>query len=320
MAEQFLDARQAALNGLFDDAAVFPPANRPMEDALASHRGHQGGDRGWLVNRFLIRASQAGELPELLEDPDELQLGVVLGRTAGGTFAECVGADLASITGLARDRRIRLTGLELSLDGDDAEGEVAGILAALQGARFPENLTLAIEVPVSGRSAGEVLRGISAIAGARAPGGRYADGLIAKVRCGGTVASAIPADLEVAGFIRACAKEQVPFKATAGLHHPSRTTNEDHGGLEHGFLNVLAAATAAFQGERLDVVEDHLGRAGDQFKLGPGAMIVGDDVVEGQTLAAVRAQFFRGIGCCDILDPITDLAQMGVVTATGGLS
>ena len=45
-----------------------------------------------------------------------------------------------------------------------------------------------------------------------------------------------------------------------------------------------------------------------------------DEVVEGQTLAAVRAQFFRGIGCCDILDPITDLAQMGVVSATGGLS
>ena len=42
-------------------------------------------------------------------------------------------------------------------------------------------------------------------------------GLRAKVRCGGSVLPSVPA---LAEFIQACRRLEVPFKATAGLHHP----------------------------------------------------------------------------------------------------
>ena len=45
-------------------------------------------------------------------------------------------------------------------------------------------------------------------------------------------------------MIASCREAGVPFKATAGLHHAVR-----HGG-EHGFLNILAAATAPRGGDR----------------------------------------------------------------------
>ena len=58
-------------------------------------------------------------------------------------------------------------------------------------------------------------------------------GAFAKVRCGGAT---VPTVAELAAFIRACREAGVPFKATAGLHHPIRRDGE------HGFLNLLAAA------------------------------------------------------------------------------
>ena len=58
-------------------------------------------------------------------------------------------------------------------------------------------------------------------------------GLRAKVRCGGSVLPSVPA---LAEFVQACRRLEVPFKATAGLHHPVRS------GDDHGFLNLLAAA------------------------------------------------------------------------------
>ena len=44
----------------------------------------------------------------------------------------------------------------------------------------------------------------------------------AKLRTGGVVEEAFPAVDKIAGFIARCAELGVPFKATAGLHHPLR--------------------------------------------------------------------------------------------------
>ena len=57
-------------------------------------------------------------------------------------------------------------------------------------------------------------------------------GLRAKVRCGG---AEVPSRAELGRFLRACRDAGVPFKATAGLHHPLAAAER------HGFLNVLAA-------------------------------------------------------------------------------
>jgi hypothetical protein len=58
-------------------------------------------------------------------------------------------------------------------------------------------------------------------------------GARAKIRCGG---ERVPSIDELAAFIRGCKERDLPFKATAGLHHAVRQNGA------HGFLNVLAAA------------------------------------------------------------------------------
>lgn len=319
MVEEMIDARLAALGHLFDDAAMFPPASRPLAEALDAHRGHRLGDRAWLVRRFLVRASQVNDMLDELGEDDRMEVGVILDRGGSGNFVDTVAADITQLARLGRDDRVELTGIEVALVGDDPEAEVSGVLTAIEGARLPTLPDVAIEVPVAGRPAGEVLAGLKAIEVSR-HSARLGRGLHAKVRCGGTEPGMVPADVELAGFLLVCADSRIPFKATAGLHHPTRTVNADTEDLEHGFLNVLAAAVHAFQGDKLGPIEQVLSLPADRVRLGSGALVVGDTVYEGTTLREVRQTFFMGIGCCDVLDPVRDLAATSALNMTGGLA
>ncbi len=61
------------LTGIVDHAALFPPASMSVPDALAEDARVRASDRGWLVGRFVVRASQLHELGDV-----PLRLTVVL--------------------------------------------------------------------------------------------------------------------------------------------------------------------------------------------------------------------------------------------------
>jgi len=56
------DARRAALAGLFDHAALFPPASLEVEAALAEDRRVRRAPEGWLVARFVCPLSRLDAL------------------------------------------------------------------------------------------------------------------------------------------------------------------------------------------------------------------------------------------------------------------
>jgi len=57
-----MDARRAALEHLIDHAALFPPASMAVDDALAEDARVRAAETGWIVGRFVVRASQLAEL------------------------------------------------------------------------------------------------------------------------------------------------------------------------------------------------------------------------------------------------------------------
>jgi hypothetical protein len=118
-------------------------------------------------------------------------------------------------------------------------------------------------------------------------------GYRAKVRCGG---AEVPTAAELGRFLAACAWAGVPFKATAGLHHPLAA--EGH----HGFLNVLAACVfgdeAALAG-RVELDAESLRWHGRQA-----------DAAE---LARVRAERFVAVGSCSFFEPVEDLEELGIL-------
>jgi hypothetical protein len=52
------DARRALLERLIDHAPMFPPAQLPLDAALADHEAARASDAAWMVNRFVVRASE----------------------------------------------------------------------------------------------------------------------------------------------------------------------------------------------------------------------------------------------------------------------
>jgi hypothetical protein len=87
-------------------------------------------------------------------------------------------------------------------------------------------------------------------------------GLRAKVRCGG---ADVPSAEALGRFLAVCRDAGVPFKATAGLHHPLAAEGR------HGFLNVLAACAfadpAALTAAGIDFATDDEDRARRQNHL-----------------------------------------------------
>jgi hypothetical protein len=118
-------------------------------------------------------------------------------------------------------------------------------------------------------------------------------GLRAKVRCGG---AEVPSGAELGRFLRVCRDAGVPFKATAGLHHPLATDER------HGFLNVLAAC--AFEDE--NALESHV-------SLTPEALRWGDREAVAEELARVRLEQLVAVGSCSFFEPVDELMELGIL-------
>ena len=118
-------------------------------------------------------------------------------------------------------------------------------------------------------------------------------GLRAKVRCGGVE---VPTAAALGRFLSACRAAGVPFKATAGLHHPLAAEGR------HGFLNVIAAC--AFE-DAAALSED--------VRLEPDALRWRDRAVGPGELERVRREQLVAVGSCSFAEPVDDLKQLGIL-------
>lgn len=127
-----------------------------------------------------------------------------------------------------------------------------------------------------------------------------AQGLRAKVRCGG---ASVPDSSSLAAFVRGCRDRGLPFKATAGLHHAVRTSEE------HGFVNLLAAVV--FGDEEAALAEADP----SSFTLDEGAFRWRERAADASVLSRSRAERLVSIGSCNFLEPVGELESMGALPA-----
>jgi hypothetical protein len=137
-------------------------------------------------------------------------------------------------------------------------------------------------------------------------------GLSAKIRTGGLTPDAIPHPDRVATFIHVCAMHGVPFKATAGLHHPVRCMRaltyepDSPRATMHGFINVFMAAAFPHDAERVLAEEDP-----KAFRFEDDAAWWRDHAVTTEHLAEVRREFAISFGSCSFEEPIAELQELG---------
>ncbi len=143
------------------------------------------------------------------------------------------------------------------------------------------------------------------------------EGAFAKVRTGGLTPDAIPDAERIADFLMAAASRRLPFKATAGLHHPVRSVRsltyaqDSPRAVMHGFLNVFTAAAFAWHGaERgllLDVLQEEEAEA---FAFGGKALEWRGHALSAEQIAAARNEFAHSFGSCSFEEPIGDLREL----------
>lgn len=135
----------------------------------------------------------------------------------------------------------------------------------------------------------------------------------AKIRTGGAAASAFPAAEVVARFIDRCRRLDLPFKATAGLHHPYRHPSTVDDAVEHGFINILAAVRATLAGGT-DQAATVLA-ATDPSEFDPVSATWRD--VGRQIPDTEVRRLFRSFGSCSFAEPTGYLRELGVLPLEG---
>jgi hypothetical protein len=130
------------------------------------------------------------------------------------------------------------------------------------------------------------------------------DGL--KLRTGGLSPDAVPPSPQLALALWHAARAGVPVKFTAGLHHPFPTSGQ------HGFLNVFAAALAAFEYQApTDAIESLLTEMHARFT--SEAFHAGRYVFPVDKLRRLRATRVLSFGSCSFLEPVEHLESLGIL-------
>lgn len=267
---------------LVDDAALFPPGNATMPDAVRGHLDARVGDWAGAVGLFLCPASRLAELiTELIKvkPVKPIALSLVIDTGLGGV------PKAVSIVE-SRSELLALRMVEMPAPSDVDEVWLERVSEFV-----PEDVIRVVEPR---RGAPEWLDGVRRV---------IEHGSWPKLRCGGLSRENFPSVDEVADFLSVVAAGGVAFKATAGLHHAVRYTDGETGFTHHGFLNLLVATGRALSGG--DVREALSSSDAEALSAEAGGL-------SDQAAHAVRG-VFASYGSCSLDDPITDLEELGLL-------
>jgi hypothetical protein len=304
-------ALRALASGLVDYAGLFPPAKLAMEPACAKYDAYVKGPRSWMLGRFICPVARLEDFRKAtatLLPRDENAAAWRLSVLIDGDLDENLDAIFAFNSEHENpDRGLAvIDGIEIKVPTTDATAFIDGALELVPDELFPF-----FEFP-----SGVDPRGLAAaLAGADAG---------AKIRTGGITPDAFPPASAIADFLLACAGAEVPFKATAGLHHPVRgpynLTYEPGcaSATMYGFFNVVMAAAAAFpaggnvrdQATLVRVLEDTDPKA---FTFTDAAACWRDAKVPLAAMHKTRTNFMLSFGSCSFEEPVSDLEKLGLL-------
>ena len=287
-------ALKALLAGIVDYAGLFPPAELDMAAAVRNYTAYRASDDAWMLGRFVVPVARLDELAAELRaigEPSapDWRLTALVGQDVEGDVARARAFNAAHAVPAMID------GLEARVSSVERLEHVAGAAGDFE---------LYAEVPI-GADPGPLVAALAA------------HGVKAKVRTGGVTADAFPTAPDVIRFIRACEAACVPFKATAGLHHPLTAEfplTYDPASATHrmfGFLNVFLAA-AFVAGGMPDADACRLMDESDAAAFG----VAGEEIrwrdwaLTTDQLRAARERVAASFGSCSFREPVDGLQAL----------
>jgi hypothetical protein len=285
------------LTRLIDYAGLFPPAALNMREVVKNYATYLGSEHAWVLGRFIVPAARLGEFEETLqslpEPPKPWNLSVLLGPDPA--------ADLTRITSMwgGHSHPPVIDSVEVKANTPEEVRSLATLI--------PRGLTSYFEIPLTGHDR----ECIAAIADC---------GRAAKIRTGGETADKFPEPSRVIEFIRLCADAKVPFKATAGLHHPIRSVHrltyqpDSASALMHGFLNVFLAAAFLHAGLEPQAAGELLEeRSAGAIRFDAEGIMWREHHLNANQIASARQHFSISFGSCSFTEPMDDLKTLGLL-------
>jgi hypothetical protein len=293
------------LESVLDYAGLFPPAALDMAEATNNYAHYCAGELSWILGRFILPVSRMEEFETVVREiPPEIRKGRSWRLSVLGT--DNPEADLKRIMefnqrnfGDIGSGMLVADTIELKVDSEEGVRRTARVFAG--------HLQTYFEIAISR----DMQRLIGVVAEQH---GR------AKVRTGGLVPDVFPSPGQLANFILLCAREGVPFKATAGLHHAFRAihplTYEKSSplGKMHGFLNLLFASAIAHAGADEESVAAVLSLEDPKaFHFDDGSIQWCSWTLRNVELRAMRNRLFVCFGSCSVREPALEMRKLKLI-------
>lgn len=294
-----MESIRVLVSQIVDYAGLFPPSQLAMSEAVLNYAMYRNSNYGWMLGRFVVPAARLNEFLEsapdfVSRDGEPWQLAIVAGEDINDTLRKITDFNAANAPSIVCDV------LEVKAN---TVSKIENTVAAL-----PENLTAYFEIAM-GDAFVDLVTALALLEQR------------AKIRTGGVTREDFPTSREIIRFVRSCMAANVPFKATAGLHHPLRcfkplTYAEDAPqGTMHGFLNMLLMTGFARESYRVGVLEEIMEEEFEEvfvFTEG-GVSWRGEHFLSNGHLDRLRRKGMHSFGSCSFDGPVADLQALGVL-------
>ena len=294
------ESLRVLLEGVIDYAGLFPPSQVSMPEAVINYATYRNSNYNWMLGRFIV---PLGRLEEFYESAVDFVSRD--GRDAW--HVSVIGSDEIHETVRVVEEFNAKGGPGMVCDTLEVKAESQEAIVTTTNS-VPPGFTIYFEVPIND----DLPDLVSTIA---------INQHRAKIRTGGITPELFPSTRQVIRFIRTCQAANLPFKATAGLHHPVRCfkplTYEPNSpkGTMHGFLNVMLTTGFAREGFKPtileEVMEDEFSESFD-FQEG-GVSWHQDFALSVPQLASLRESGITSFGSCSFNEPIEDLQRIGLL-------
>ncbi len=288
------------LTGVIDYAGLFPPAGLSMSEAVINYAMFRNSNYSWMLGRFVLAAAQLDDFIESAGDfisrdgVSGWRLSVLAGEDLNDTIRRVEAFNSKYVP------RAVIDSLEVRAN---SISKIENTVTAL-----PEAISAYFEIGL-GKNFPDLVAKLAM------------SGQFAKIRTGGVTPGTIPDTKAVIRFVRSCLAANVPFKATAGLHHPIRCfrpltyASDSPKGTMHGFLNLFCMTGFAREGYRASLLEDVMEEEFDEvFRIDDQSLTWRDDhSLKLWQIEALRAKGIHSFGSCSFDEPITDLQKLGIL-------
>jgi hypothetical protein len=289
------------LNEIIDYAGLFPPSQVSMSEAVLNYATYRHSNYGWMLGRFILPVSR---LDGFYESAREFLPG---GGESAWRLSVLAGEDLqATVRSIVEFNRKH---------SDRAVCEVLEVKAATVSkientiVSLPKAIKPYFEITPVGRTFVDLVATLG-IKKQRA-----------KLRTGGVNRDEFPATRDIIRFVRTCQAANVPFKATAGLHHPVRCFKpltyapDAPQGTMHGFLNVLFMTGFARESFRVSLLEEIMEEEFEEvFEFTEGGLSWrGSHILTLGHIERLRSRGMHSFGSCSFDEPVADLQELGIL-------